>query len=157
MSAYRSVAGLVRTGRYGVLPLARFPVPEAVLVQQWTYAPSINHGRRKKREKKRENLKIRRHSPSTIPILRPQGEEASTRLENKLRRHRRGFAGTFLLPVQVSWGARASRQGFTGTFLLPARTSREEDVSSPCVGEEMSPHRYARAYRSVHSYHTILS
>ncbi|RWW24554.1 hypothetical protein GW17_00011144 [Ensete ventricosum] len=30
MSAYRSVAGLVRTGRYGVLPLARFPVPEAM-------------------------------------------------------------------------------------------------------------------------------
>ncbi|RRT67692.1 hypothetical protein B296_00028992, partial [Ensete ventricosum] len=50
----------------------------------------ISRGRRKKREKKRENLEIQCRSPSVNPIRRLWGEEASARLlgENKLRRLR---------------------------------------------------------------------
>ncbi|RWV92237.1 hypothetical protein GW17_00045405, partial [Ensete ventricosum] len=50
----------------------------------------ISRGRRKKREKKRENLEIQCRSPSVNPIRRSWGEEASARLlgENKLRRLR---------------------------------------------------------------------
>ncbi|RZS25196.1 hypothetical protein BHM03_00058363, partial [Ensete ventricosum] len=50
----------------------------------------ISRGRRKKREKKRENLEIECRSPSVNPIRRSWGEEASARLlgENKLRRLR---------------------------------------------------------------------
>ncbi|RWW56259.1 hypothetical protein BHE74_00037037 [Ensete ventricosum] len=50
----------------------------------------ISRGRRKKREKKRENLEIWCCCPLTIPIGLPRGEEALARLpvENKLRRSR---------------------------------------------------------------------
>ncbi|RWW08631.1 hypothetical protein BHE74_00024670 [Ensete ventricosum] len=77
----------------------------------------ISQGRRKKREKKRENLEIRCRSPLTIPIRCPR-EEASARLreQNKLWRSQgeeTTLAGMFLLPEK--------------TFLLPTR------------GEEMSP------------------
>ncbi|RZR97810.1 hypothetical protein BHM03_00027052 [Ensete ventricosum] len=43
----------------------------------------INRGRRKKKEKKRENLEIQHCSPSTIPNHRTQREEASTRLHGE--------------------------------------------------------------------------
>ncbi|RWV82232.1 hypothetical protein GW17_00056283 [Ensete ventricosum] len=86
--------------------------------RRWPISDGINRGR-KKREKERENLEIRRCSidpdPSPIGFLVLRGEN-----------------------LQRSWGeendARASHRGFAGIFLFPARASQGEDVSSPCVG-----------------------
>ncbi|RRT74236.1 hypothetical protein B296_00032547 [Ensete ventricosum] len=84
----------------------------------------INRGRRKKREKKRENLKIRHRSPSTILIRRPWGEEASARLhgENKLWR----LNDVSSLYVGRRNDVSSPRVGFSSRL--------REDVSSPCAG-----------------------
>ncbi|RWV95925.1 hypothetical protein GW17_00041405 [Ensete ventricosum] len=97
----------------------------------------ISRGRRKKREKKRENLEIMRRSPSTILIRRLRGEEALTRLrrENKLQRSQGEEMRAQSLGdiTKTSRGEETtSRMGFVGCVCFSPRL--RDDISSAHAG-----------------------
>ncbi|RRT69297.1 hypothetical protein B296_00013754, partial [Ensete ventricosum] len=79
----------------------------------------VSRGRKKKREKKKENLEIRHYSLDPDP--RPR---ASQCFAGTIFVDREEKKTTYLLPARASWGTRASCQGFAERFLLSMREKK---------------------------------
>ncbi|RZR95024.1 hypothetical protein BHM03_00023804 [Ensete ventricosum] len=76
----------------------------------------VSRGRKKKREKKNENLEIRHYFLDPDPRSRASQCFAGTIFVDREEKKT-----TYLLPARASWGTRASCRGFAERFLLSVR------------------------------------